>query len=420
MAVQKYYLNYSSATCWSNKKKSTKSLSATGSSSSGNSSTAQNNAEANARLNYNNLGISTSNVRSGYGSSSSTYTSAYRLGDDYSTSKSSPSVSVSVSGPQQTPDGKIYTATATAKGTGYATRTTYATILNFTASDLIKNIPANRINSATIVLKGTSSSASSSLGFYAAVCNSAETIPNTMITDLTNYTTVQFTITASSSAFTTEVNIGTLVSKMIETGNYYIYLFHSSIPTTDCYFTLDLSSASAPNINYNWGNSYTLSYNVNGGQGSVESYTKCGLENASFTISTFIPTLENYQFLGWDTNSAATTATYHSGDSIVINTNTTLYAIWAGASLILTFDARGGTVSPASQGASYDAPYGNLPIPIYPPYKFIAWATKPQSGRINASTIVTNPDNHILYAQWYLPKVKVYEGTVEKQIYIKE
>lgn len=420
MAVEKYYLSYSSATCWQNKKTGRKSLSASGSSSASTSSNAELQAEANARNAYNSLSISTSIIGSGYASSSSTYTDSYRIGVGYGTSRTTPNVTSSVSGPFYNTDGtRYYTGSATASGTGYATRTVYAVLLKFTTSDLIQTLPSDKINSATITLKGSSSSTlSDTRSFYAAVCNTVNTTPTTMITNLDNYTKVSFSLPKESGSFSVDISIGTLVKKMIETGNYYIYLFPTS--TSRGYYTLSLTGSNAPNINYNWGNSYTLSYNMNGGVGSIESSTKSGLENASFTVSTTVPTLENYQFLGWDSNSAATSATYHSGDSITINANTVLYAVWTGASLTITFDARGGTVTPASQGASYESPYGNLPIPECSPYKFIAWATKPQTGRITSSTIITNPDNHTLYAQWYLPKVRWYEGITEKQIYIKE
>ena len=74
----------------------------------------------------------------------------------------------------------------------------------------------------------------------------------------------------------------------------------------------------------------TLTYNANGGSGAPGPETKkveIG-KSATFTVSATEPTRENYTFKGWSTNKNATTAEYKGGDSITINENTTLYAVW--------------------------------------------------------------------------------------------
>ena len=75
----------------------------------------------------------------------------------------------------------------------------------------------------------------------------------------------------------------------------------------------------------------TLTYDANEGSGAPGPETKkveIG-KSATFTVSTMEPTRENYTFKGWSTNKNATTAEYKGGDSITINENTTLYAVWA-------------------------------------------------------------------------------------------
>ena len=74
----------------------------------------------------------------------------------------------------------------------------------------------------------------------------------------------------------------------------------------------------------------TLTYDANEGSGAPGPETKkveIG-KSATFTVSTMEPTRENYTFKGWSTNKNATTAEYKGGDSITINENTTLYAVW--------------------------------------------------------------------------------------------
>lgn len=74
---------------------------------------------------------------------------------------------------------------------------------------------------------------------------------------------------------------------------------------------------------------YTLSYDANGGSGapSAQSATTT-TGSATFTVSSIQPTRSAYEFLGWSTNSTATTASYSGGNSITISSNTTLYAVW--------------------------------------------------------------------------------------------
>ncbi|MBQ8765976.1 MAG: InlB B-repeat-containing protein [Clostridia bacterium] len=71
---------------------------------------------------------------------------------------------------------------------------------------------------------------------------------------------------------------------------------------------------------------YTVSYNANGGTGAPSSQTK--YHNQSLTLSSTVPTRSGYTFLGWTTNSTATTATYQPGATFTINQNITFYAVW--------------------------------------------------------------------------------------------
>lgn len=71
---------------------------------------------------------------------------------------------------------------------------------------------------------------------------------------------------------------------------------------------------------------YTVSYNANGGSGAPASQTKT--YGTTLTLSNNKPTRTGYTFLGWSTNSSATTATYPAGGSYTTNESVTLYAIW--------------------------------------------------------------------------------------------
>lgn len=71
---------------------------------------------------------------------------------------------------------------------------------------------------------------------------------------------------------------------------------------------------------------YTVSYNANGGIGAPSDQTK--YHGTSLTLSATKPTRTGYTFLGWSTSSISTSTTYQPGDSYSDNSNITLYAVW--------------------------------------------------------------------------------------------
>ena len=73
-------------------------------------------------------------------------------------------------------------------------------------------------------------------------------------------------------------------------------------------------------------NTYTVSYNANGGTGAPSNQTKTYGKN--LTLSTTKPTRTNYTFKGWGTSASATTVSYASGATYDKNASVTLYAIW--------------------------------------------------------------------------------------------
>lgn len=95
---------------------------------------------------------------------------------------------------------------------------------------------------------------------------------------------------------------------------------------------------------------YTLTYNANGGSGGPSSVS----DITSTTISSAVPTRSGYEFLGWSTSSSATSASYVAGNSITLNSNITLYAVWRKLYTI-TYNANGGSGAPSSQTKTHGA-----------------------------------------------------------------
>lgn len=73
-------------------------------------------------------------------------------------------------------------------------------------------------------------------------------------------------------------------------------------------------------------NTYTISYNANGGTGAPSSQTKT--YGVDLTLSSTKPTRTNYTFKGWATSATASTNEYSAGGTFKANAATTLYAVW--------------------------------------------------------------------------------------------
>ena len=100
---------------------------------------------------------------------------------------------------------------------------------------------------------------------------------------------------------------------------------------------------------------YTVTYNGNGNtSGTAPIDSSSYTSGSSFTTKTQGTLLKtNYSFLGWNTNSSATTATYAASTTYTMSANNlVLYAIWAISTITPVFtDAA--LATPATLGASY-------------------------------------------------------------------
>ena len=84
---------------------------------------------------------------------------------------------------------------------------------------------------------------------------------------------------------------------------------------------------------------YTVSYNANGGSGAPSSQTKT--HDVTLTLSAQQPTRDGYTFLGWSTSASIGPARYWPGTSYFDNANITLYALWT---YHISYNSNGGTI----------------------------------------------------------------------------
>jgi uncharacterized repeat protein (TIGR02543 family) len=108
---------------------------------------------------------------------------------------------------------------------------------------------------------------------------------------------------------------------------------------TQYYIKVKCYSSYTGTINFTVKRLYTISYNANGGSGTPSSQTKT--HGANLTLSSTVPTRIGYTFLGWSTNSGATSADYQAGTTYTGNANVTLYAVWRCQGLVYICDSTG-------------------------------------------------------------------------------
>ena len=151
-------------------------------------------------------------------------------------------------------------------------------------------------------------------------------------------------------------------------------------------------------------NSYTLTYNANGG--SVSPGSTVLTYNSSYgTLPT--PTRSGYTFTGWYT--AATGGTKVSSSTKMGAGNVNIYAQWT-KNITVTFNPNGGTVSPTSIVAGAGQNLGTLPKPTRPGYVFSGWYTALTGGnKVNAYTKAGDSDMTV-YARWQVAQVILKTG----------
>ena len=146
--------------------------------------------------------------------------------------------------------------------------------------------------------------------------------------------------------------------------------------------------------------SYKVTYNMNGGSGSISAQTKWA--GKTLKLSTSRPTRSGYEFQGWATSSSGSVV-YDPGDNYTANASVTLYAVWAKDQWKVTYDANGGTGAPASQTKVYGTTLKlSSVIPTRANYIFKGWAT---SSAATSPTYAPGADytanaSVTLYAVW--------------------
>ena len=146
---------------------------------------------------------------------------------------------------------------------------------------------------------------------------------------------------------------------------------------------------------------YTVTFDLNYESRKDISYKPSG---ESLTFST--PTRTGYTFLKWNTIADGTGTSYNAGDTIIITSNITFYAIWQINQYTVTFNSN----YPNSEGEQtvttaiydYNTPVSSINFPsfTYEGYSLVSWNVSANGAGTNPTHITEN--GIIFYAQWEL------------------
>ncbi len=153
---------------------------------------------------------------------------------------------------------------------------------------------------------------------------------------------------------------------------------------------------------------YTVAFDPDGRAGSMAPMEAVYDLSASLPPLGFTPGPHD-AFLGW-AETRGGPVRFADGASIrnltdVDGATVTLYAVWAEReSLLVFFDANGGTAELREKLVYLGEPYGALPQATYAGKSFAGWFTAREGGTaVTADTLVSVAADHTLYARWNDP-----------------
>ena len=261
-------------------------------------------------------------------------------------------------------------------------------------------------------------------GWYTASSGGSQVTSSTTVTNTSNHTlyahwnanpyTVYFNANGGSVSTSSKTVIygstyGTLPTPT-RTGYSFDGWYTASSGGSQVTSSTTVTTASNHTLYAHWNaNSYTVYFDANGGSVSQSSKTV-------YYGSTYgdlpTPTCTGFSFAGWFTASSGGSQVT-SSTTVSTASNHTLYAHWEEdvVYVTVTLDPNGGEVSPDSVTVVCGEAYGTLPTATRTGYSFTGWYTAKSGGsKVTKNTIVTETEDHTLYARW---KAKTYTVTLD-------
>jgi len=170
---------------------------------------------------------------------------------------------------------------------------------------------------------------------------------------------------------------------------------------------------------------YSITYDANAGTRTVTNMPDTnpqttGAVGAELILSSDVPVRSGYSFLGWDTNSEATEATYAAGGTYPLDQTTvnyvTLYAIWQELPFRVIYDGNNADAGSMSSQV-HEGLYGGSSLQLRASnysrsgYGFIGWSPDPEFNHSNASdTPIYGPNQTAI-----LPSYEDYGQVIDEQ-----
>jgi YVTN family beta-propeller protein len=145
--------------------------------------------------------------------------------------------------------------------------------------------------------------------------------------------------------------------------------------------------------------SYTVTFNANGGSGTMASET----EDTATDLTTNAFTYTGHTFSGWNTAANGTGTAYANDASYPFTASVTLYAQWTAIDYTVTFNANGGTGTMANETEPYNTPTDlTANAYTYTGHTFTGWNTAANGSGTAYSNDASYPftASVTLYAQW--------------------
>ncbi len=191
-----------------------------------------------------------------------------------------------------------------------------------------------------------------------------------------------------------------------------------TISSTSYSYIVDVVLKAPPN-----NTTYTITYNSNGGTGTMTDPNSPYAEDATFTVlaNTFTPPAGQH-FTGWNTQDDGYGTDYAVGGTYSIIGNLTLYAQWADDTYTVTYYANGGTDPVPTDGNEYAA--GDVVTVLFSPeptragFEFLGWsqsssATTPTYTSGGTTSFTMGSSNVSLYAVWAAQHHVYYDANNE-------
>lgn len=143
---------------------------------------------------------------------------------------------------------------------------------------------------------------------------------------------------------------------------------------------------------------YYVTFDTDGGS----EVSKQKLSYGDYVEQPETPVKPGYEFVHWVTSEDEYLAEVWDFATYKLETDTTLYAVWKPAEMVVRFDLDGGQFSEndavTEKIVTFGEVYGELPIPEKEGYRFDGWVYSQQM--ILEDTVVVMTGEHILTARW--------------------